>query len=123
MSELEFTLDESDVRVLKKAYAAFNARDLDAALATMQPNVEWPNGMEGGTVEGRNGVREYWTRQWSQINPHVDPVKFDVDGHGRIVVTVHQVVRDLSGAILLDRTVEHLYCLEDGLIRCMEVRE
>ena len=47
MSELEFTLDESDVRVLKKAYAAFNARDLDAALATMQPNVEWPNGMEG----------------------------------------------------------------------------
>lgn len=123
MSELEFTLDESDVRVLKKAYAAFNARDLDAALATMQPNVEWPNGMEGGTVEGRNGVREYWTRQWSQIDPHVDPVKFDVDGHGRIVITVHQVVRDLSGAILLDRTVEHLYCLEDGLIRCMEVRE
>jgi ketosteroid isomerase-like protein len=123
MSELEFTLDESDVRVLKQAYAAFNARDLDAALATMQPNVEWPNGMEGGTVQGWNGVREYWTRQWSQIDPHVDPVKFDVDGHGRIVVTVHQVVRDLSGTVLRDRTVEHLYCLEGGLIRCMEVRE
>ncbi|MGA8430157.1 MAG: nuclear transport factor 2 family protein [Candidatus Sulfotelmatobacter sp.] len=123
MSELEFTLDESDVRVLKEAYAAFNARDLDAALATMQPNVEWPNGMEGGTVHGHKGVREYWTRQWGQIDPHVDPVKFDVDGHGRIAVTVHQVVRDLSGAIVLDRTVEHMYCLEDGLIRCMEVRE
>ncbi len=123
MSELEFTLAESDVRVLEQAYAAFNARDLDAALATMQPNVEWPNGMEGGTVHGRNGVREYWTRQWGQIDPHVDPVKFDLDGHGRIVVTVHQVVRDLSGAVLLDRTVLHLYCLEGGLIRCMEIRE
>jgi ketosteroid isomerase-like protein len=123
MSELELTLDESAVRTLKKAYAAFNARDLDAALATMQPNVEWPNGMEGGTVQGWNGVHEYWTRQWGQIDPHVDPVKFNVDGHGRIVVTVHQVVRDLSGAILLDRMVEHLYCLEGDLIRSMEIRE
>jgi hypothetical protein len=123
MSEIEFTLKESAVGALKKAYAAFNARDLDAALATMQPNVEWPNGMEGGTVHGRNGVREYWTRQWGLLNPHVDPVKFDLDGHGRIVVNVHQVVRDLSGAVLLDRMVEHIYCLEGELIRCMEVRE
>ena len=123
MSELELTLEESAVKTLKKAYAAFNARDLDAALATMQPNVEWPNGMEGGTVHGRHGVREYWTRQWSQIDPHVDPVKLDLDGHGHIVVTVHQVIRDLSGAILMDRMVEHLYCFEGELIRSMEIRE
>ena len=32
--------------LLKKAYAAFNTRDIDGALSTMQPNVEWPNGME-----------------------------------------------------------------------------
>ena len=43
----------------------------------MQPNVEWPNGMEGDTVYGRDGVRDYWMRQWSMINPHVDPVKIE----------------------------------------------
>jgi ketosteroid isomerase-like protein len=51
-------VEESEVRLLKKAYQAFNARDIDAALATMQPDVLWPNGMEGGTVHGRVGVRE-----------------------------------------------------------------
>jgi hypothetical protein len=109
--------------VLKEAYRAFNARELDAALATMQANVEWPNGMEGGLVYGHEGVRDYWTRQWSMIDPHVEPVKLDADGTGRIAVAVHQVVRDLSGKVLVDRTVKHVYSFEDGLIRGMEIRE
>lgn len=113
----------SSTALLQKAYAAFNARDIDAALATMKPDVEWPNGMEGGTVHGHEGVRAYWTRQWGMINPHVDPVSFDPDNSGRIVVCVHQVVRDLAGKVLMDRMVEHVYSLEDGLIRSMEIRE
>jgi len=123
VSTLVSTLDESASRVLKEAYRAFNDRDLDAALATMQPNVEWPNGMEGGMVYGHSGVRDYWTRQWSMINPHVDPVKLTAGPSGRVVVEVHQVVRELSGKILVDRTVEHVYAFEDGLIRGMEIRE
>jgi ketosteroid isomerase-like protein len=111
------------VELLKRAYTAFNARDIDAALATMKPDVEWPNGMEGGTVLGHAGVREYWTRQWGMINPHVDPVKFETDDTGRVVVGVHQVVWDLAGKLLLDRMVEHVYSIESGLIRGMEIRE
>src|ERR1700722_19258722 len=109
------------VAVLREAYRAFNARDIDAALATMLPDVEWPNGMEGGTVCGHSGVREYWTRQWGMINPHVDPIKIAPDCGGRVAVSVHQVVRELDGKILMDRTVEHLYALENGLIRSMEI--
>jgi len=109
--------------LLKRAYAAFNARDLDGALATMQPDVVWPNGMEGGVVHGHDGVRAYWTRQWGIINPHVDPVSFTPDECGRIAVSVHQVARDLSGQVLLDRMVEHVYTLKDGLIQSMDIRE
>jgi ketosteroid isomerase-like protein len=116
-------VEESKVAVLKEAYRAFNARDIDAALATMQADVEWPNGMEGGTVHGRAGVREYWTRQWGILNPHVEPEGFDLDEAGRVVVAVHQVVLDRSGKTLLDRMVEHVYSIEDGLIRNMEIRE
>ncbi len=116
-------VEEFKVVLLKKAYAAFNLRDIDSALATMLPDVEWPNGMEGGVVHGRAGVREYWTRQWGMVDPHVEPKSFELDQTGRVVVAVHQVVQDLNGKTLLDRMVEHVYSIEDGLIRSMEIRE
>jgi hypothetical protein len=115
-------VEGSQMSLLRKAYAAFNARDIDSALATMQPDVAWPNGMEGGMVHGHAGVREYWTRQWGLIDPQVEAVTFDLDEAGRVVVGVHQVVRNLSGESLLDRMVEHVYTIEDGLIRTMEIR-
>lgn len=113
----------ASTEVLKKAYAAFNARDLEAALATMAPDVEWPNGMEGGTVHGHDGVRAYWTRQWGILDPNVEPRAFEDDDSGRIVVSVHQVVRELNGKLLVDRMVEHIYSLKNGLITRMEIRE
>jgi nuclear transport factor 2 (NTF2) superfamily protein len=84
--------------ILAEAYKAFNARDVERALDAMHPDVEWANGLEGGYVHGRQAVREYWTRQWTQIDPHVEPQRFTTDDTGRIVVDVHQVVRDLAGA-------------------------
>ncbi len=123
MSGMELMLAQSTEERLRKLYAAFNARDVESCLAGMQPNVEWPNGMEGGTVYGHDGVRAYWTRQWGMIDPNVDPVKIEADGHGRVVVDVHQVIRELDGKILFDRMVEHVYVLEDGLVRGMEIRE
>jgi ketosteroid isomerase-like protein len=115
--------DQTSTEVLKRAYGAFNARDLEGALATMRTDVVWPNGMEGGVVHGHDGVRAYWTRQWGMINPHVDPEGFSQDEDGRVIVSVHQVVRDLSGTVLLDRMVEHVYTLKDALIQSMEIRE
>jgi hypothetical protein len=117
------TISQPSTELLKRAYAAFNARDIDGALATMRAEVVWPNGMEGGVVHGHDGVRAYWTRQWGMINPHVDPVDFKQDESGRIGVSVHQVVRDLSGNVLFDRMVEHIYTLKDGLIQSMDIRE
>ncbi len=116
-------VDASSVALLKKAYAAFNARDIDSVLSTFRADVEWANGMEGGFVHGHDEVRAYWTRQWGTIDPHVEPVKFEADNAGRIVVSVDQVVRDLGGKLLLDRIVQHVYTLEGGLVRRMEIRE
>ena len=104
-------------------YDAFNRRDIDAILPLMHPEVEWPNGMEGGWVHGHEGVRAYWTRQWRMIDPHVEPKGFDTEPDGRVIVHVHQIVRDLSGALLLDRMVQHVYRIEGGLIQRMDIRE
>ena len=80
---------------------------------------QWDGGWYGSW---HAGVREYWTRQWGLIDPQVEAVTFDLDEAGRVVVGVHQVVRNLSGESLLDRMVEHVYTIEDGLIRTMEIR-
>jgi len=109
--------------LLAFAYKYFNARDIDSVLKTMHVDVDWPNGMEGGRVHGHSAVRDYWTRQWRLVDPHVEPVSFATDSDGRTVVQVHQTVRDLDGKVILDRMVQHIYLIELGLIRSMEIRD
>jgi ketosteroid isomerase-like protein len=110
-------------RRLTDLYAAFNRRDVPALLAAMTPDVVWPNGWEGGTVRGRDEVRDYWTRQWAEIDPTVVPTGFGLEDDGRIAVTVHQVVRDAAGAVIADRTVTHVYRFDGALVSEMEIRE
>lgn len=118
------TQDISKAReLLAFVYDAFNRRDIEPILAVMHPDVEWPNGMEGGWVHRREGVRTYWTRQWGLLDPNVVPLSFQRDDDGRTIVEVHQVVRDLVGKVLLDRVVRHVYLIADGLIQRMDIRE
>lgn len=115
--------DQSSLRIelLCAAYAAFNARQIDAALALMTPDVAWPRAFKGGFVRGPEEVRAYWTEQWGEVDPHVEPLAFHLEEDGRILVEVHQVVRDMAGALLADERVSHRFTLEHGLIQGMEV--
>ncbi len=107
--------------VLRRAYDAFNARDIEGALALMHEDVEWANGMDGGYEHGHAAVRAYWTRQWGLIDPHVDPLGFTAQDDGRVAVDVHAVVRDLEGATISDGRVIHVYTLRDGLVARMDI--
>ena len=111
----------TEIDLLRAAYTAFNARDLDAALALMTPDVHWPRAFKGGFVRGPEEVRAYWMEQGSEINAHVEPVAFHSEKDGLILVDVHQVVRDLAGTVLADEHVGHRYTIENGLIKLMEI--
>jgi hypothetical protein len=104
-------------------YAAFNARDIDVLLEQMTADVDWRNAWEGGRLHGREEVRDYWTRQWSVIDPGVEPVAFNVRPGGRVAVEVDQVVRGLDGAVLAEGRVVHVYSFRDGLIARMDVED
>ncbi|HEU4328715.1 MAG TPA: nuclear transport factor 2 family protein [Roseiflexaceae bacterium] len=112
---------ETNESFIHRIYAAFNARDLDTLLAAMHPEIVWPNGMEGGYLHGQTAVRDYWTRQWAQIDPRVEPQHIAAEPDGSLRVTVHQVVRDLTGTILVDQQITHVYMVEGGLIHRMEI--
>lgn len=109
------------IELLRAAYAAFNARDIDAALALMTPDVAWPRAFKGGFVRGPEEVRAYWTEQWREIDPHVEPLAFRSEHAGRILVDVHQVVRDMAGTVIADERVGHRFTIDHGLIQSMEV--
>ena len=107
--------------IIAQAYSAFNRRDIEGALALMTEDVEWPRASEGGKVIGQAAIRAYWTRQWSEFNPHVEPVAMTEDGEGKTQVRVHQLVKSIHGEVLSDSEVLHRFTMKGGLIAAMDL--
>ncbi len=80
----------SNRELITELYVAFNRRDAEAVLARMRPDVDWPNAMEGVRLTGADEVRAYWERQWSTVDPHVEPVRIAEGGNGEVLVEVHR---------------------------------
>jgi hypothetical protein len=109
--------------LIADVYSAFNQRNIDGALAFMSESVSWPKASEGGRVVGKQEIRAYWSRQWKQFDPHVDPLEVLDDGAGRTHVRVHQLVRSLGGDVLSDTEVWHVFTIANGLIERMDLGE
>jgi len=117
-------MTRSDEDVLRAACEAFNARDVDAAVALMHPDVDWPNAWEGGRLVGRAAVAAYWRRQFQSISSTLEPQRFSHEPDGTVAVTVRQVVRDAAtDELLSDSQVTHRFRLRDGLVTRMDVGE
>ena len=119
---------DDDVKILERLYARFNARDIEGVLISLADDVVWANGMDGGHVHGREAVREYWTRQWSMVSPHVEPVSFSRTVDGAVIAEVRQSVFDLEGRPLQgqthglkDKTVSHVFRFQDGKIARFDI--
>lgn len=110
-------------QLLRRTYAAFNARDVEGALSGMAPTVDWPNVMERKRAHGHEEVRRYWLLQWSQLEPHVEPRSFSSLDDGRIVVEVHQVIRTKAGEPVSDQMVRHVYTFSNGLVSRMDIQD
>lgn len=108
---------------ITQAYSAFNRRDVNAAFALMSDNISWPKASEGGRVVGKDEIRAYWTRQWAEFDPNVEPIEMNDLGGGKTEVKVHQLVKSLDGAVLSDSEVWHVFTVTDGLIERMDLKE
>lgn len=108
--------------LLRKVYGAFNARNADAALALMQPAVEWAKGEEGGFVRGQAGVRELWARQWKQGDSRIETLSFSPGPDGRLAVDVRYFTRRKTADVFDMNIVRHVFRMRAGLIDSMEAR-
>jgi nuclear transport factor 2 (NTF2) superfamily protein len=105
---------------LQNLYDAFNKREIEIIISMMAEDVKWANGMEGGYVFGRDNVREYWREQFKVIRGQLEPSEFEIN-ENRAVVKLYQIVKDLQGNLLDNKTVEHIFTFENGLIKIFEI--
>ena len=104
---------------VRELYRAFNERDLDAVLAALAPDVDWPNGWEGGRLVGRDDVRDYWERQWALVRPMTVVRTVSERPDETVAAKVRIVVRDPSGAVLSRTDAVHVYTFEGDLVQRM----
>ena len=110
-------------RTIQQAYAAFNRRDIDGALTLMTKDVSWPKASEGGKVVGHEEVRSYWTRQWAEFDPTVEPIAIAEEDGDKVRVRVHQLVKSLQGDVHSDTEVVHVFTMKNHLIAAMDLGE
>jgi hypothetical protein len=112
---------EDTKTIIEQAYSTFNQRDIDGALALMTQDVSWPKASEGGKVVGKEEIRAYWTRQWGEFDPLVEPLAMTEEDGGKTRVRVHQLVKSLQGDVLSDSEVLHVFTVNSGLIAAMDL--
>ena len=113
---------DRDEQVIHQIYNGFNARDMEGVFALLTDDVAWANAMEGTHVHGKDAIRDYWTHQWSVIDPHVEPLKIAKAADGSLVVDVHQVVKNLEGQTLIDEMVKHAFRLDGGRVQRFDIQ-
>ena len=106
---------------LRALYESFNERDLEAVLAAMAPDVDWPNGWEGGRLLGRDEVRLTGSVSGGRSGPTMIVRNVADRPDGTVEARVRLVVRDPAGSVLERSEVTHVHEFEGPRVRRMTV--
>jgi ketosteroid isomerase-like protein len=109
------------VTLLERAYRLFNDRQVDALLAMMTDDVDWPDMARAAVLHGKDQVRRYWESQFAVRDSQVLPTDFIQSGDELVVVVDQRVVDREGKSVSAPRVVFHRYSFEKNLIRRMVV--
>jgi uncharacterized protein len=87
---------EQRISMLRRAYAAFNRGDIDAAVESLDEQIEWSEPPEfpgGGMYHGRGGAKQYLAQSRAAWADVISEPKQFVTAGDRIVVFIHARVR------------------------------
>jgi ketosteroid isomerase-like protein len=107
-------------KLLLRAYAAYNSQDIEALVALVSDDVNWPDD-DAGRLHGKDEVRAYWTELWARTRTHDEPVAFSERNDGRTAVQISQVVRSPNGSAISKGQFLHLHRLEGDRIARMDI--
>jgi NAD(P)-dependent dehydrogenase (short-subunit alcohol dehydrogenase family)/ketosteroid isomerase-like protein len=112
----------ASAEIVRRAYAAFNDREVDTGVALMDADVDWPKVPDGGFVHGRDEVRRHWMEQFSKADPRVEIDDVTERGDGRVEAQVRQTIRGPDGQELPEEHATHVFTMAGDRIKRMEVR-
>ncbi|HZZ40738.1 MAG TPA: nuclear transport factor 2 family protein [Acidobacteriaceae bacterium] len=112
------TEQQHAITLLRHAYSAFNRDDIEAAVAGLDPKIDWREPIEfpgGGAYRGRAAVAGYLTNSranWAEGAS--EPKKFVVHGN-RVMVFVHAHFRVKGATTWNDVRLADVYTFHDGV--------
>jgi uncharacterized protein len=113
---------EKDITELRAAYAAFNRGDIDAAVQSFDPDVEWIEPTEfpgGGAYHGVDGAKRYLTQSRAGAAEVIsEPERFIPSGD-RIVVFVYARVLPKGSGTWQEIRLADVYTFRDGRVTQM----
>ena len=107
---------EQRISILRAAYAAFNRGDIDAAVQSLDPDIDWTEPTEfpgGGSYHGRDGAKKYLTNSRASVAEVIsEPGQF-IPAGDRIVVFVYARVRPKDSATWQEVRLADVYLFRD----------
>ena len=114
-------MSQENVEVVRQANDAFLAGDVEAALAALDPQVEW-HGTVGGMDEGRiaighveviRGFADYFA-VWERME--MSAVEYIDAGGDDVVVFHHEVAKGRESGVVVESDPATINTVRDGLI-------
>src|ERR1700676_845800 len=111
-------MSQENVDLVRRMWRAFLENDLQAALSSYDPDVEWDgtNLPDGQVGRGLDAIMDHitrWSEMWESWNVEVERV---IDAGGdQVVVFIRETGRSTNGLDMDERHAE-LYRIRDGRI-------
>ncbi|WGM39418.1 nuclear transport factor 2 family protein [Caulobacter sp. NIBR1757] len=103
--------------LLLRFYKAIDARNVDAVMAQLHPDVDFPDQLnEDRRLHGAAAVRAYYERAFGLIAGENALSAFHPRPDGTVEVRVHHHVTSLDGALWHEGPVDYCFGFRDGLI-------
>ena len=102
--------------VVDALWPALTARDLDAVIALLHPDIDWQDNLNGGRRVGRDAVRAYLSEVMATVAIVSTPISIMPSGPDRYLARVNHVVRNRDGQLWGQEVVSHVLVLREGLI-------
>jgi ketosteroid isomerase-like protein len=108
-------MSQENVEVVRKAMAAFNARDRDRVLSMCDPEIEYRSPIEQKTYRGLDEIVR-WREDVAAVMEdfHFEDSRFLDAGRDRVVVLYRIVGRGAGSGVPVSREVGALWRLRNG---------
>jgi hypothetical protein len=102
--------------LLTSLYDAMSRQDVDGVLALMHPEIDWPNTLGEGRVQGLDALRAYWRDQFALVRLSTAMLEYREQPDGSVITKVSVSRHTLAGALWDDQVAYNRFRFEDGLI-------